>query len=296
MRSIALCFFSGLLATLLPSCESTGPAPVEPESSNVLTEQLDAYLPVDDGRSYEEPWLVLQLRGDRRVFVGQEMVFDGMQHTDEQLVARLAQLRDAALAEGRCHLGDRQTRLGTHRVILEPVVLRGDVGVMYEDVARVHDCCLHPSLQIDNVVFAGGSDGGHRRDTPVPSEPAPALEDLILPGFPDPAPEEPWLVLHVSREGSVLIDGRREFVHATGTDEQLRALLARLRADALAAGRCHLEPRSTRDGVVEVVVEPLLIRSEKNAEWQLVERIMKCCKQPQLGIWKLRLALTAEDG
>jgi len=160
MRTSATCCFPLLLAALSFGCASSEPAAAapQPQPRTVLNDYFDAYLPVDKGRSNEEPWLVLDLHADRRVFIGEQCVFDGAKHTEAQLVERLAELRAAALAEGRCHLVDRETPFGERRVILEPVILCARNGVKYEDIARISDCCSHPSLQVDNVRFGGLSE------------------------------------------------------------------------------------------------------------------------------------------
>ena len=119
--------------------------------------------------------------------------------------------------------------------------------------------------------------------------------DLIVPHCiycePDESPPKLRPTIDVHRNGHVVSDGRRVFAWRAGQVENLgpmRTELRALRAKMEKAGKLRARPQA--DG--KWVDMRLLIRADGEASWRDVLRLLRELTKPDVGFWKLDLAVS----
>ena len=126
------------------------------------------------------------------------------------------------------------------------------------------------------------------------------LEDLVLPRAAfrelDDKPPEHRPVLNVLQDGSVIHN--QQVVHDPRRDGddfgRLRALLLTLRSTGLQQGKFRLAT-DPAGGATSLLDDPILVRADKWTEWRHVTALLQQCSQPDVGFWKIELALAEID-
>jgi biopolymer transport protein ExbD len=124
------------------------------------------------------------------------------------------------------------------------------------------------------------------------------LEDLVLPRATfrqlDDKPAENRPILNVLQDGSVVYNQAVVYEpRRHGADfEPVRALLRSIRQAGLLQKKLALEDATQRTGRLR---DPILIRADKWTEWHYVAAVMQQCNQPDIGFWKVELALSEVD-
>lgn len=122
----------------------------------------------------------------------------------------------------------------------------------------------------------------------------PDAQRLVLPWAyyqePDESPPPERLAFDVLRDGSIAHDGRSLFEWKAGEPEDLEPLrkaLREVRASMLAQ-KLVVARKGYEHPVIDV---PVLLRADRWAEWRDVLRLCKELLAPEVGYWKLQLAL-----
>ena len=123
------------------------------------------------------------------------------------------------------------------------------------------------------------------------------LEDLILPKAeyqePDDTPPENRPVINLLQSGAVYYKGKMQYdpaVHANDYSGILKMLKLIKQTGNL---KMKTENLAGRD--VELVDDPILLRSDKWTEWHYVGEVMKQCSMPEAAFWKIELAMSEKD-
>lgn len=99
-----------------------------------------------------------------------------------------------------------------------------------------------------------------------------------------------WLELHIQRDGRVWYGDRMIFDPASEEPQVLRRSLVELRRAALAEHHITAYPPADKPDE-QRILDPVLIRSHKHAEWVHTKSLMDLCALPLLSFQTLRVAL-----
>jgi len=130
------------------------------------------------------------------------------------------------------------------------------------------------------------------------------LEDLILPRAefqePDDTPPDNRPIINVLQNGSVIYN--QDVVYdptdpAKSNIALIKGLLKGIREKGLSAipPTIHLKEEKVGARTAMLIDDPILIRADKWTEWHYIGEIMKQCSQPDVGFWKVELAMSEQD-
>ena len=127
-----------------------------------------------------------------------------------------------------------------------------------------------------------------------PPEPRPLRTDRPMPTYVPPDGDgEPWLEVDVDTDNAVRYRDKIVFDRSVDDPDVLRRVLRSLREQALEQGAVELVSFWTPEELVTVIDGAFLVRGHKWCEWAAVAEVMKAASQPDVGFWKLQLALLA---
>lgn len=120
--------------------------------------------------------------------------------------------------------------------------------------------------------------------------------DLIVPKCafcePDESPPKDRLQIDVHRDGRIVVASRLVFESQAGHTEDLvamRAELRKVRAKMEKIGAVGARPGRNRHA--KRISMPVLIRADHEARWRDVHRLLNELTKPEVGFWKLQLAV-----
>ena len=128
----------------------------------------------------------------------------------------------------------------------------------------------------------------------------PVLGDgaLIVPkavfNEPDDRPDQLRPGFDLYQDGRIVHDGATLFTWVAGKEDDLQSLRARLRElRSSLEKKGHLQPRAyDKQQRLDV---PFLVRADQWAEWRDVKRLIALASEPEVGFWKLEIAVGEVD-
>lgn len=177
---------------------------------------------------------------------------------------------------------------------LLPLVLEAEPDVRWCEILRVWDAANNAGFAewrlagVDTFWFMPKS-----VDEPVRDGGATIVPCAVF-NQPDDGPEPGRTEVYVRQNGDLVIGDRVVFTSRVGQKEdlqQLRETLRQIRAAMEQDGHVGARPVDQRRGINL----PVLVVADMWCEWRDVRRLLACLTEPEVGFWKLEVAVADFD-